>query len=74
MKFVEDIKDAWKWFSVQLMAAAFIWETLPEDIKGQILVVIPDPVEPYITSSLVLAAIVGRVIKQGKENAENYTQ
>lgn len=74
MKLVEDIKYAWKWFSVQLMAAALIWETLPDDIKAQVLVFVPDPIEPYITSGLVLAALLGRVVKQGKDNVQNYTQ
>lgn len=74
MKFVEDIKDAWKWFSVQLMAVALVWETLPEDIKVQVYVFIPDAVEPHITSALVLAALFGRFVKQGKENVEDSTE
>lgn len=74
MKFVEDIKDAWKWFSVQLMAVALVWETLPEDIKAQVYVFVPDVIEPHITSALVLAALFGRFVKQGKEDAQNYTQ
>ena len=74
MKFVEDIKEAYKWFSVQLMAAALVWETLPDDIKTQVFFFVPDVVEPYVTSALVLAALFGRFVKQGKKNVENYTQ
>lgn len=73
MRFVDDIKDAWKWFSIQLMGAALVWEVLPEDAKEKALVFIPDAIEPYITSALVLAAIVGRMIKQ-KPDDQSYTQ
>lgn len=61
MKFVDDIQDAWTWFSMRLITAAFVWETLPEDLKAAVT---PDVLEPYVTAILLVAAGFGRVIKQ----------
>lgn len=64
MKFVENAKQCWKWFSVQAMALAGAlqgtWMTIPEDLKSQV----PANAVHYITLGLVFAGIVGRLVKQ----------
>ena len=69
MKLVPNAKQAWRWFSVQLLALTgalqIAWETLPADA----LSVIPPDWRGYITIGLILAAIVGRLIDQGTADA-----
>jgi hypothetical protein len=62
MNFVENVKDAWKWFSIQLIGFAFIWEMLPDETKDAVT---PDLIEPYVTAALLIAAAYGRLVKQG---------
>ena len=64
MKFVENIKDAWKWFSVQAMfwaaAVQSTWELIPSDLKSSV-----NPTVVYtITMSLLVLGIWGRLVKQ----------
>jgi hypothetical protein len=66
MRLVENWKEAYKWFSVQLITVALIWTTLPQETQQHILVLVPDVVEPYIVAILLLAAVVGRVVDQKK--------
>lgn len=69
MKLVEDWKQAWKWFSVQALAALVIlptvWAALPADAKA----FLPDGAEPWILAALALAGVVGRLIDQNKAAA-----
>lgn len=64
MKFVENAKQSWKWFSMQAMTLAGAlqgtWVTIPEDLKAQV----PANAVHYITLALVAAGIVGRLVKQ----------
>lgn len=61
MKLVPNAKSAWKWLSMQFIAFAAIWESLPADAVA----VIPDPYRGWITVALLIGAGLGRLIDQG---------
>lgn len=65
MKLVDDVKNAWKWFSVQAMAAVavlpVIWSELPAETKT----LLPTGWTPWIITAVAVAGLVGRVIDQG---------
>jgi len=71
MKLVDDWKQAWKWISVQSMTVAMAiqgaWMFIPEDMKASI----PKEVVHGITMALLFVGIVGRLKKQGKDDAAN---
>ena len=58
---VPNWQKAWKWFSVQAIALAAIWEGLPLDARA----VIPEPYGAWVTLALLLAAGIGRMVDQG---------
>ena len=64
MKFVDDVKTAWRWFSVQAMAAALAvqgaWVSLPEDMKASI----PASYVQWLTLALLALGIGGRLVQQ----------
>lgn len=66
MKLVANWRDAWRWFSVQAMAAIvalpLVWASLPADVKGYL----PDGWEPYLLMVLAVAGIMGRMVDQSK--------
>jgi hypothetical protein len=59
---VENWKEAWTWFSVQAVTAAFVWEMLPLETKA----LLPDVIEPHVTAFFLVVAALGRVIDQQK--------
>lgn len=65
MKLVPNANQAWRWWSVRLLAVTgalqVAWETLPPEA----LLVIPEEWRGYITLGLIFAAAVARVIDQG---------
>lgn len=61
MKFVENWKEAWKWFSVQAITAAFVWEMLPEETRS---LLVPDALETHVSAILLAVAAFGRVVDQ----------
>ena len=61
MKLVPNWRAAWKWFSVQAIALAAIWEGMPLDARA----VIPEPYGAWVTLTLLVAAGLGRMIDQG---------
>ena len=61
MKLVPNWTAAWKWFSVQAIALAAIWEGMPLDAKA----VIPEPYGAWVTLALLVAAGLGRMVDQG---------
>jgi hypothetical protein len=63
MKLVENWKEAWKWFSVQAVTAAFVWEILPAETKA----LVPDVIEPHLTAFFLVVAAIGRVVDQQKQ-------
>ncbi len=66
MKLVENVKSAWKWYSVQalgvLAVVPMVWVELPADIKSHI----PDEWMPYVVSVIALGGLVGRLKAQTK--------
>lgn len=66
MKLIDNWRKAWRFLSMQLLALALVlqtaWETLPADA----LAVIPADWRGYITLGLIVLAMVGRLIQQGK--------
>lgn len=64
MKFVENAKESWKWFSMQAMTLAGAvqgaWLFIPEDMKSTI----PANYVQLLTILLVGAGIFGRLVKQ----------
>lgn len=65
MKLVDDVKQAWKWFSMWAMGLAVAvqgtWEALPPDMK----VAIPASFASGVTITLLLLGIGGRIVQQG---------
>lgn len=61
MTLVKNWKSAWKWLSIQFIAIAALWETIPLEAKA---VLSPDT-QSWITLGLLVAAGVGRMIDQG---------
>ncbi len=61
---VEDWKRAWRWFSVQAMAAALAlqgaWTALPDDMKAHV----PGWVVTALSLALLLLGLFGRLVKQ----------
>ena len=62
MKLVENWKSAWRWFSMQAIALAAIWESIPEDVKASVVSL---DWQNHVTFGLLVAAGLGRVIDQG---------
>jgi len=66
MKFVDDAKDAWKWFSMKAMAVAatfpIVWDQLPDEYK----LLIPSGYMKYIVAAILIGGMVGRLVDQKK--------
>jgi hypothetical protein len=66
MKLVENWKQAWRWFSVQALAAVvalpIVWPLLPADVRGWM----PDAWEPYALMVVAAGGIIGRLVDQKK--------
>ncbi len=61
MKLVPNASKAWKWLSVQMIALAALWESIPLEAKA----VLEPSTQSWITLGLLVAAGVGRMIDQG---------
>ena len=61
MKLVPNWQKAWKWFSVQAIAIAALWETIPLEAKA----VLDPATQSWITLGLLVVAGLGRMIDQG---------
>jgi hypothetical protein len=63
---IEEWKHAWRWFSVQAMAASAavqaVWVTLPGDLKQHL----PEWLVTALSLVLLLAGIGGRLLRQKK--------
>ena len=66
MKLVDNWKSAWKWFSVQLAAAAAAVQLTVLAFPAEIKAWLPDSVTHWTALALLLAAIVGRLVDQSK--------
>lgn len=67
MKFVDNIKDAWKWFSMHAFALIIVlpavWVSLPTDAKE----FLPDSLEPWVLALIAAAGALGRIVDQTKK-------
>lgn len=61
MKLVPDANKAWRWLSMQFIAIAALWETIPLEAKA----VLDPSTQSWITLGLLVAAGLGRMIDQG---------
>ena len=61
MKLVDNWRKAPKWISVQMIALAALWESIPLEAKA----VLDPQTQSWITLGLLVAAGVGRMIDQG---------
>ena len=61
MKLVDNWRKAPKWISVQMIALAALWESIPLEAKA----VLEPQTQSWITLGLLVAAGVGRMIDQG---------
>mgnify|MGYP001129370134 CR=1 FL=1 len=61
---VREWKQAWRWFSVQAMAASAaiqaVWVTLPDDLKQHL----PGWLVTALSLGLLLVGIGGRLVRQ----------
>lgn len=68
MHMVDDWKQAWKWISINCMALAAViqttWLSLPDDLREMA----PKNIVHWITITLLVLGIAGRLIKQGSNN------
>ncbi|MCV2870620.1 hypothetical protein OEW28_18565 [Defluviimonas sp. WL0002] len=69
MRLVDDAGRAWRWFSMQSMAAAsalqITWLNLPPDLKAEM----PPSLVPWLTVAILIAGGLGRMVKQGGTDA-----
>jgi protein-S-isoprenylcysteine O-methyltransferase Ste14 len=69
MTLVENWKQAWRWFSVQALAAVallpIVWPSLPPQVTSWV----PDSWKPWVIVLLAVAGIAGRLIDQNKTSA-----
>ena len=61
MKLVPNASKAWRWLSMQMIALAALWETIPLEAKA----VLDPSTQSWITLGLLIAAGVGRMVDQG---------
>ena len=66
MKLIDNAAKAWRMFSVQAMTLALVvqtvWIELPADLRGSL----DSATVRYITIGLLIAGVLGRLVKQDK--------
>lgn len=69
MKLLPNWKDAWKWFSVQIIALAGAVQlsvlAFPQAIQGWL----PDSVTHWVAAGLLATAVLARLVDQNKPAA-----
>lgn len=65
MKAVNNVKSAWRWFSVQALAVLavlpIVWPQLPPEVVAWL----PDQAKPWLLTAIAIGGIAGRLIDQG---------
>ena len=64
MTLVENAKQAWRWFSVQALAAIAVIETVWYALPPETLAIIPEGWKTAVVTVLAIAGVLGRVTKQ----------
>ena len=62
MRLVPNWQKAHRWLSMQFLAAAAVWEGIPEDVKVSVL---SADKQARVTFALLILAGIGRMIDQG---------
>lgn len=62
MKLVANWRSSWRWLSMRFIAAAAIWESIPDDAKAAVLSL---ENQGKVTFALLVLAAVGRLKDQG---------
>jgi hypothetical protein len=64
MRLVDNARNAWKWFSVQALAALgvipVVWYALPPEAQE----IVPEHLRPWALTIVALAGLSGRLVKQ----------
>lgn len=67
MTLVEDAKRAWRWVSMQCMAAGSAllasWDLIPDDLKAKF----SESHVRWVAIALLVMGMVGRLVKQGEK-------
>jgi uncharacterized membrane protein len=67
---VQEWKQAWRWFSMQAMAATvavqMVWAGLPDDLKRHL----PEKLVAALSLGLLLVGIMGRLVRQKNMTSE----
>jgi hypothetical protein len=70
MKLVHNARDAWRWFSVRILAlivaVTALWEAVPVEVQAMI----PEDYRAAILAFLAFIGIVGRLIDQTPKDVE----
>lgn len=65
MKLVDNARQSWRWFSMQVLAfiglLPLVWEMLPPESQA----LVPEAWRPIVITVLALIGIGGRLVKQG---------
>jgi protein-S-isoprenylcysteine O-methyltransferase Ste14 len=69
MKLVENWKQAWRWFSVQALAAVALLPVVWPQLPPQVTAWLPESWRPWIIVALAVGGIMGRLIDQNKGKA-----
>lgn len=68
MKFVKDVRRAWRWVSVQMMLLAgalqAAWIAMPDDLRASL----PQSAIQWITFGLLILGIGGRLVDQSPKD------
>lgn len=68
MKFVKDVRRAWRWISVQMMLLAgalqAAWIAMPDDLRASL----PQSAIQWITFVLLILGIGGRLVDQSPKD------
>lgn len=70
MKLIENARSAWRMFSMQAMGLALVvqavWVELPADLRDSL----DSATVRYITIGLLIAGVLGRLVKQEKVSGD----
>jgi hypothetical protein len=67
MKLVPNVRNAWRWISMQAMGVAVAlqgaWVFIPDDLKARA----GDDLANWVTGALLVLGMIGRLVKQGDD-------
>ncbi len=66
MKLIDEWHQAWRWFSVQIIAVAGAFQAAVLLFPAEMRAYLPEPVMHGIALTLLAAAVLGRLVDQKK--------